>query len=562
MLLALDNITKSYGDNLILNRLTCTVAAGQKVGLVGANGVGKSTLLKIIVGVVEPDSGHAQLAAGAEVGYLPQATDAADNLTVEDLLDRAMGSLAEIESRLRKMEACMAAQICTPDAIDQYGRLQETYERRGGYEREHRMDQVLSGLAVSHIPRSTPFTLLSGGEQARIGLAALLLTSPDLILLDEPTNHLDFRAIEWLEHYLSGFDGGMLVVSHDRLFLNRTVQSIVEIDEHTRSAKSYSGDYDFYASQKALERARRLEDYERQQQEVRELRRAIKSKARHVAHNRSPADKDKFLAAFKAGRIDNAISRNVRAAEEKLRRIEQNPVPRPPQTMRISPDFDPRQLVSRTPLAVSRLNKSFGDRSVLRDISFAISSDTRAVIIGPNGAGKSTLFKIILGLAQSDSGEVDIGGSVVLGYLDQQQETLPQDLTVYEAYRRERNGDWEQIKSELLSYGLFTYPDLAKPVRTLSVGQKRKLQIACLIAKHANLLLLDEPTNHVSLDVLEQFEEALLAFPGPIIAISHDRRFIGRFANEIWELAHGSLRRHLGGWEEYQHTNPETTDNL
>jgi len=383
-----------------------------------------------------------------------------------------------------------------------------------------------------------------------------------MLLLDEPTNHLDFGAIEWLEEYLSHFAGGVLVVSHDRQFLNRVADTILEIDEHTRKMKRYAGSYDFYAEKKAQERSRTQEEYDQQQVEIRELRRAIKTSARQVAHNRAPKDKDKFLKEFKAGRLDVAISRNVKSAEEKLRRLEANPAPRPPRELRFDADFDPDALVSHAPLTVSELTKSFGERLVLDGVSFAIGGRTRAAIVGPNGAGKSTLLKIIAGLETQDMGEVNIAGSVRLGYLDQQQETLAHGVNVYEAYRGGREGGWEEIKTELLAYGLFVYEELAKQVDALSVGQKRKLQITRLMADRANVLLLDEPTNHISLDVLEQFEEALLAFPGPVIAVSHDRRFLDRFANEIWELREGTLRRFLGTWAEYREVNRELAATL
>ena len=242
----------------------------------------------------------------------------------------------------------------------------------------------------------------------------------------------------------------------------------------------------------------------------------------------------------------------MRNAEEKLRRIEEDPIPKPPQELTINPDFDPQQLVSKTPLTATEVRKTYGDRTIVDDISCSIEPNSRIVIIGPNGAGKSTLLKIMAGIEQPDAGYVTVAPSVVIGHLDQEQETLPTDLNVFEAYRDGRPGDWEEFKAELLGYGLFTWPDLQKKVGALSVGQKRKLQIARLIARHANLLLLDEPTNHISLDVLEEFEKALLAFPGPVIAISHDRRFIQRFANEVWEINDGQLKRFLGGWEEYR----------
>ena len=302
-----------------------------------------------------------------------------------------------------------------------------------------------------------------------------------------------------------------------------------------------------------------VEDYAAQQEEIRDLRRFIHTSARQVAHNRPPSDGDKFIYNFKGARVDTAVARNVHAAEEKLRRIEADPIPKPPQPLKINPDFDPAELVNKTPLAVSQIHVAFGPQVVLDDVTVAIGARDRIVIVGPNGAGKSTLLKVMgrrLAPAASvmtseSSGEVTIAASTVIGYLDQEQETLSDAGTLYEAYVGNRTGDWEEIKVELLRYGLFTWPDLLKPVASLSVGQKRKLQLAQLIAAHANLLLLDEPTNHISLDVLEEFEEALIAFPGAIVAVSHDRRFIKRVAQQVWELRAGRLVRYLGGWPEY-----------
>ena len=289
----------------------------------------------------------------------------------------------------------------------------------------------------------------------------------------------------------------------------------------------------------------------------------IKGKARQVAHGRPPRDKDKFLATFKAERVDTAVARNVRTAEERLRRIEEEPIPRPPRELRINPSFDPQAMVSNAPLVVSGVEKRYGPNQVLAGVDLTVDADTRAVIVGPNGAGKSTLLKIIAGLERPDAGSVSVGGSVVIGRLDQEQETLLLTRTG-QRWRLTRTdaAATEEMKAELLGYGLFTYLELLRNVADLSVGQKRKLQIACLIAQQANLLLLDEPTNHVSMDVLERFEQALLAFRGPIIAVSHDRHFIRRFANEIWELSDGRLQRHLGGWDDFVRERPEVATRL
>ena len=383
-----------------------------------------------------------------------------------------------------------------------------------------------------------------------MGLAALLLQAPDLLLLDEPTNHLDFAALTWLEGFLQDFGGALLVVSHDRTFLNRTVQAIVEIDEYSREAKFYAGNYDFFAHEKALARTRWVAEYAEQQEEIHELRRFIHSKARQVGHNR-PGGGDKLAYNYKGGRVEATVGHNLRAAAERLRRLEADPVPKPPQPLQINPDFDPARLVNKTPLAVSQVTVAYDGRRVLDDVTVALGGQDRVVLVGPNGAGKSTLLKVMAGRLKPDTGDVTAAASTVIGYLDQEQESLPADGTLYEAYAAGRTGDWESLKAELMGYHLFAFADLLKPVASLSVGQQRKLQLALLMEARANVLLLDEPTNHISLDVLEEFETALLDFRGAIVAVSHDRRFIERFADQIWEMQEGRLVRYLGGWEEY-----------
>lgn len=550
MILNITNLSKSYGANQVLANVTLTMARGDKWGLVGANGVGKSTLIKIIVGEVEPDAGAATLAADVAVGYLPQVLEAGAALTLGELIAQSQARVHALAAEMRALEAEMAGAGRDPAGLDAllaaYGQLTAEFDRLGGYDLEHRTASVLSGLGIGHVGHDRMVASLSGGEKARAGLAALLLQTPDLLLLDEPTNHLDFAALEWLEGFLQAFGGGLLVVSHDRTFLNRTVQAIVEIDEYTREARLYSGSYDFFAQEKALARARWVEEYAAQQEEIRELRRFIHSKARQVGHNR-PGDGDKLAYNYKGGRVEATIGRNLRAAEERLRRLEADALPKPPQPLHINPDFDPTRLVNKTPLALSQVTVAFGGRRVLDDVTVALGVQERIVIVGPNGAGKSTLLKVLAGRLKPDAGDVTAAASTVIGYLDQEQESLPAAGTLYDAYAAGRAGDWETLKAELMGYHLFAFTDLLKPVASLSVGQQRKLQLALLMAARANVLLLDEPTNHISLDVLEEFEAALLAFRGTIVAVSHDRRFIERFAGKVWTLEAGRLTRQRGG---------------
>ncbi|MFO7631709.1 MAG: ATP-binding cassette domain-containing protein [Caldilinea sp.] len=366
-LLALSNLSKAFGDNQVLSNVTLTMNRGDKWGLVGANGVGKSTLIKIVVGEVEPDAGAVDSAAGIEVGYLPQVLTAGQSMTLDGLIARSQARVHAVEQQLRATEALMARGGDVVEALTRYGRLSEEFERLGGYDLAHRTASVLSGLGVGEIAGDRMVASLSGGEKARVGLAALLLQSPDLLLLDEPTNHLDFAALEWLEGFLQGFGGALLVVSHDRTFLNRTVQAIVEIDEYSREAKLYAGNYDFFAQEKVLARTRWVEEYAEQQEEIRELRRFIHSKARQVGHNR-PGDGDKLAYNYRGGRVEATIGRNLRAAEERLRRIEADPIPKPPQPLHINPEFDPARLVNKTPISLSQVSVAYDGRRVLDPI--------------------------------------------------------------------------------------------------------------------------------------------------------------------------------------------------
>jgi len=381
---------------------------------------------------------------------------------------------------------------------------------------------------------------LSGGEKARIGLAILLLQSPDLLLLDEPTNHLDFANLEWLELYLSNYQGAILLVSHDRQFLNRTVNQIFEIDEHSHHLKKYDGNYDAYVLAKAAERATWEEDYERQQEEIKELRKRMRETARSVAHNRPPKDNDKFAYNFFGGRVQNTISRGVRAAEEQLRRIEANPIPKPPRLMQVSSSFNVEPLQAEVVIRVSNLTKCWDETCILDDVNFTIASGARILLFGPNGAGKTTLLKLLMGIEKPERGEVRIVDSARIGYLPQDPH-MDLDKTLLESYRYGQVGYESEFIGRLIGYGLFSLEDMQKKVRQLSIGQRRKLEIARLMAEGPNVLLLDEPTNYISLDVLEAFEAAIVTFPGPVIAVSHDRWFMQRFGGKMWELVDGKI---------------------
>jgi macrolide transport system ATP-binding/permease protein len=546
MVLSVDRISIAFGPSTVLDGVSFVLGADERVGLVGANGSGKSTLLRIIAGELDPDAGRIRLGRGVEIGHLYQEPPGAAGSTIDELIRGAVGDLGALERRLRELEAEMGTLTGAElDAVlDAYGLAAEQFERRGGYDLDHRVDAVLAGLGLGQDPRDRTFATLSGGEKARAMLAALLLRAPDLLLLDEPTNHLDARAAEWLEGYLASYRGAILAVSHDRHFLNRTVTKIVELDEHTHGAREYAGNYDAYRASKLEEQGRGEREYERQQEEIRELRRVVRTSGRQVSHNRPPTDNDKFARHFFRERVEQAVSRNVRAAEERLRRIEADPAPKQPRPLRINPDFAPDELRSDYALRLEGVRKVLGGRTVLRDVTLAVGRRERIVLLGENGAGKSTLLSLLAGRLQPDVGTVRIASGARIGYLDQDAASLDPDRTLLEEYRADLDGPDDQVVNDLFSYGLFTRDDLTRPVRHLSLGQRRKLQVAKLIAARANVFLLDEPTNHLSLDVLEKLEEALAQFPGPIVAVSHDRWFVERFGGAAYELRDGRLTAH------------------
>lgn len=549
MLLSVHNLSKSYGAITVLADIAFVIGANERAGVVGANGAGKSTLLRILAGQEAPDAGAVTTTPGVEVGYLPQAIPDHAGQTIDNLIVTALGHLRRLEERMRALEAAMAGatEAQLPTMLEEYGQVSTRFQDGGGYEMEHRIDTVLAGLRLASLPRSREVRSLSGGEKARIGLAALLLRSPDLLLLDEPTNHLDAMTLDWLESYLAGYRGAVVVVSHDRQFLDRAVNRIFEIDEHRHGLTVYEGNYTAYARTKVAERERWEEEYERQREEISELRQRMRVTARQVGHNRQP--KDSFKVAYNAGaeRVATAISRNVRSAEERLRQIEAEAVPKPPKPMRFNPRFTADAPQSRVMIGLAHISKHLGGRCILRDVNASVGPRARIVLVGPNGAGKTTLLRLIMGLETPDAGEVRIAPSAEIGYLPQDPMLPDLDRTVLAAYADGLVGQESNFVAGLIGHGFFRLEDMAKTVSQLSSGQRRKLEIARLVARRPNVLALDEPTNFVSLDVLEAFEAAVLAFPGPLIVVSHDRWFIQRFGGEVWELSDGTLTQHAAG---------------
>ncbi|MDQ2903825.1 MAG: ribosomal protection-like ABC-F family protein [Ktedonobacteraceae bacterium] len=542
-MLVVRNLSKSYGAIRVLEDVSCVINREERVGLVGANGVGKSTLLKILVGQETADGGSFAFAPATQVGYLPQTTPDFYGRTIDDLLREALGGLRQLEEHMRQLEIAMAqaggAELAA--LIEEYGLVSTKFQDSGGYDLDYQVETIMAGLRLAYLAREREVATLSGGEKERLGLATLLLRSPDLLLLDEPTNHLDVASMEWLESYLARYKGAMLIVSHDRQFLNRAVNRIFEIDEHSHHLKKYEGNYDAYMQAKEAERVAWEEAYERQQEEIKELRKVIRETGRQVGHsNRAPRDNDKYAVHFFAQRTQSAVARRVHAAEEQLKRIEANAVPKPPRLTQITSYFTGELLQSPVVIAAAHLSKSYGETCILRDLNLELAADARILLSGPNGAGKTTLLRIIMGLEEPDEGAVRVVAGARIGYLPQEPLMNPA-RTVLETYRYGQVGYEEEFIARLIGYGLFRLEDMHKAVGQLSTGQRRKLEIVRLMAERPNVLLLDEPTNYVSLDVLEAFESAVHNFPGPVIAVSHDRWFMQRFKGTTWKFAGGRL---------------------
>lgn len=544
MLLTVNNLTKSYGAINVLSAISFVVNAGERIGIVGPNGVGKSTLLRLLIGQEEADSGSITYAPSVEYGYLPQATPDFAGHTIDDLILESVGNLRQLEMRMRQLEATMArteeAQLAP--LLEEYSSVATRFQERGGYELDAQIERVLAGLRLDYLPRDRDVQTLSGGEKARINLAILLLRSPDILLLDEPSNHLDFATMEWLESYLSAYKGALLVVSHDRQFLNKTASAIFEIDEHKHHLQTYSGNYDAYVREKAAEHARWAEAYALQQEEINELRkrlRALRLQASRT-HFGPPRDNDKSARFGHEQKKQNSSASKLRAVEMQLQRIEEDPIPKPPELLRVNSHFNTDGIETQIIIKLVGVGKHFGARKLFDDVNLSIGPRTRLLLTGPNGAGKTTLLKLILGLETADEGELQTAASAHIAYLPQDP-LLDPTKTVIETYRYGQIGYEDVFIGRLIGYGLFRLEDMQKKVGQLSLGQRRKLEIARLMASQPNVLLLDEPTNYISLDVLEAFESAILHFPGPVIAISHDRWFIERFGGELWEITDARL---------------------
>lgn len=542
-MLFIHQISKSYGIETILEQISFVVNPGERVGLVGPNGSGKSTLLRIIAGEEKPDSGNVSLAPNATLGYLPQGlTLDADQTVYATVLD----GLPEWQTARAQVET-LAARLATttdlPPTLSAYGDALTHFEALGGYTVEHRLEQILTGLDLPPATHHVPLTQLSGGQRTRVGLARILLAQPNLLLLDEPTNHLDIQALEWLENFLSHYTGAVLMVSHDRTFLDHTVTKILALDPDTHTLREYPGNYTAYTATAARELAKTWDEYRDQQAEIRRMEDDIHRTMMHAQSveltttSRQPTVR----------RYAKKVAKKAKSREKKLERYLESDdrVDKPKKGWEMKLEFEETMRSGQSVLEMKNVRFHYPDRAPLFErITIPLTYGERIALLGANGTGKSTLLKLIVGELEPRDGNIRLGASVRLGYMPQEQETLPPDATPLTVIQNAKSMT-ETDARNFLHYFLFEGDGALTPVGKLSYGERARLILAKLVAEGANFLVLDEPVNHLDIPSRERFEAALDAFPGTVLAAVHDRAFIEAFTGQgrgkIWRLENGKL---------------------
>ncbi len=529
MILSCSNISKSFGESPILKHISFHIEEHEKAAVVGINGAGKSTLLKIIIGELAADEGSVALSKGASIGYLAQHQDLDSSHTIYEAVLEVKRPILLMEERLRELEADMkhAEGGRLESLLEEYSRLNHQFELEGGYACRSEITGVLKGLGFGEEEFSKPVNTLSGGQKTRVSLGCLLLTKPDILLLDEPTNHLDMESISWLETYLKNYSGSVIIVAHDRYFLDRVVTKIIELDNGIGTV--FSGNYTAYSDKKAMLRDARIRAYLNQQQEIKHQEAVI---AKLKSFNREKS-------------IRRAESREKML--DKIERLEKPMEADDSMDIRLEPDVESGKDV----LSVKGLSKSFGTQTLFTDVDFEIKRGERVAIIGNNGTGKTTLLKIINQLLPADDGEIRLGAKVHIGYYDQEHQVLHREKTLFDelqdTYPTMNN---TQIRNTLASF-LFTGDDVFKLIGDLSGGERGRVSLAKLMLSDANFLLLDEPTNHLDITSKEILESALCRYTGTVLYVSHDRYFINRTATRILDLTGGSLINYIGNYDYY-----------
>lgn len=528
ILISVQELQKSFGVHEVLRSVTFSLQKGEKMGLVGVNGCGKTTLMRMIAGEMQPDGGTIHRNKDLRVGYLAQLDDI-------PLTDTVWGALLKVFEPIRVMERRMAEiekllESADPETAlrlsSEYQRLTESYNAQQGYAYEGEMLRVLNGLGLKPEMHQRQVSTLSGGERTRLSLAKLLLQKPDIILMDEPTNHLDLEAIEWLQDYLTNYKGSLLLISHDRYFLDHVCTTMGEL--LGGKMIKFTGNYTEYMKKRTADFETRMKAYELQQKEIQREQAIIE---RYRSFNREKS-------------IKAAESREKRLA--KVERLE-----KPVEEQHVRFSFDARRRSGEEALEVRELSKSFEGQPVFQNLSFKLRTGDRVALIGPNGVGKSTLFRILTHQINPDHGSVRFGTNIDIGYYDQHQQNLnPQNTILDEVWNAFPKLEQTRIRSALGLF-LFTGDEVFEKIEKLSGGERGRVALTKLMLKQDNLLLLDEPTNHLDMDSREVLEDALRDFPGTILAISHDRYFINRFAEKVMVMEKDGVTEYLGNFDDY-----------
>ncbi|MFV2049051.1 ATP-binding cassette domain-containing protein [Metabacillus litoralis] len=532
ILLQINQLSKYFGADPILSNIKLEVQTRDKVAIVGRNGAGKSTLLKIISGAMSHDSGEIIKPKDVSVGYLAQDTGLESQLSIWEEMNLVFKGLKSMEQEMRNLEQKMATVDPATESqkfeqlLKEYDTLQVRFKEEGGYQYEADIRSVLHGLGFHHFDPTTKIASLSGGQKTRLALGKLLLTKPDLLILDEPTNHLDIETLTWLEQYLQNYPGAILIVSHDRYFLDKIVTQVYEISRHTSTR--FIGNYSQYLKQKADSYEKELKSFEKQQEEVAKLKDFIQ-------RNLARASTTK-LAQSRRKKLEKMELMNKPLGDEKSASFQ----------------FDIDRQSGNDVLKADHISVSYDNvHPVISNISFSISRGDSIALVGPNGIGKSTLLKSIIQKLDSLTGTFSLGSHVQIGYYDQQQADLTSNKRVLDELWDEYPQMTEKEIRTILGNFLFSGDDVLKPVSALSGGEKARVALSKLMLQKANFLILDEPTNHLDLDSKQILENALIDFPGTILFVSHDRYFINRIATKVYELSSTHLTEYLGDYDYY-----------
>ena len=522
-LVRLDQVTKSYDPYLILDEVSLSVEHGDRIGLIGKNGTGKTTLIEIIAGVIEDFKGNISYAKRLQIGYLSQEPNLEADCSLWQEMFKVFQERRDLEDEMLLLSERMAEDL---DLLDKYAQLQERHDRMGGYDYEYQTNRTLGGLGFHDSDFNLKIGVLSGGQKSRAALAKLLLEDPDLLLLDEPTNHLDIKAIEWLENFLNTeYQGAVIIVSHDRYFLDRVTRKIVELRNH--KLKEYPGNYTRHLEIRQTERIAQEREHKKQQ--------------RHIAHE------EDFIRRNMAGQRTREAQGRQKLLD-RLERVEKPETLEKTIKLRFTPDVRGGNDILRS----QGLGKRYGDKQIFEDVNLEVYRQDVVGIIGPNGVGKTTLFRMILGNELPTSGELKVGHNLHFGYYDQELAGLNLDNTIIDEIWELRPAQKQGEIRSFLGRFLFSEDEVFKWIGDLSGGEQSRVMLAKLLLENANVLLLDEPTNHLDIPSREVLEEALAEYPATIFMISHDRYFLNKLVNKLLVFENGTAKLFIGTYAEYE----------